>query len=88
MKNLALLFLLSTLILPLAACSKAPTEELAASQTAIDAVVSEGAEKFTPEDLKLVQDALIAAQGEMDHDARRTLAVGAAASRTENTRSC
>ena len=65
MTKLALLLICSTLILSVAACSKAPTEELSASQIAIDAVVSEGGGKFTPEDLKLVQDALTAAQDEI-----------------------
>jgi len=65
MKKLTLLILCSALVLSITACSKAPTEDIAATKAALDAAVSEGAEKYTADDLKQVNDQLAAALEEI-----------------------
>jgi hypothetical protein len=52
-------------VLALAACAKAPQEDIDAAKAAIDAVVAEGAEKYAAEDLKLLNDALAGAMDEV-----------------------
>jgi len=65
MKKLTLLMLCSTLMLAVVACSKAPTEEINATKAALDAAVSEGAEKYTAADYKQINDQLNAAMEEI-----------------------
>ncbi len=65
MKKLSLLLLGLTLALTLAACGKQPVEEINATKAAIDSAVSEGAEKYTADDLKAVNDKLTAAMDEI-----------------------
>jgi hypothetical protein len=50
-----------TLVVSLAACGKQPADEISAAKTAIDSAVGEGAEKYTPEELKAINDELAAA---------------------------
>ena len=49
----------------LAACSKAPVEEINMAKSSIDAVVGEGAEQYAPDELKVVNDQLEAAIAEI-----------------------
>lgn len=65
MKRIAVVLLGLALVVSLAACAKAPTEEMNATKGAIDAAVAEGAQKYTPEDLKVVTDQMTAAQEEI-----------------------
>ncbi len=65
MKRIAVVLLGLALVVSLAACAKAPTEEMNATKGAIDAAVAEGAQKYTPEDLKVVADQMTAAQEEI-----------------------
>jgi hypothetical protein len=65
MKKLTLLLLCSILTLSVAACSKAPTEEIATTKAAVDSAMGEGAEKYLPEDLKQVSGQLAAALDEV-----------------------
>jgi hypothetical protein len=65
MKRILALLASAALVASLAACAKAPTEEINATKAAIDAAVAEGAEKYTPEDLKMVNDQMTAAQEEI-----------------------
>jgi hypothetical protein len=65
MKRIAVVLLGLALVVSLAACAKAPTEEMNATKGAIDAAVAEGAQKYTPEDLKVVTDQMAAAQEEI-----------------------
>jgi Domain of unknown function (DUF4398) len=65
MKKLSLLLLGLTLALTLAACGKQPVEEINATKAAIDSAVSDGAEKYTADDLKAVNDKLAAAMDEI-----------------------
>jgi len=62
--------LLVTLVL-LAACAGPPSSELAAARDAVDEVVSEGAELFTPDDAQALNNKLGAALAEIyDQDSR------------------
>ena len=65
MKKISVLLLALTLTAGLTACSKPPAEEIAATKTAVDAVVAEGAEKYAPEEYKALQDAMTAAMEEV-----------------------
>jgi hypothetical protein len=65
MKRIAMVLLSLALVVSLAACAKAPTEEMNATKGAIDAAVAEGAQKYTPDDLKVVNDQMNAAQEEI-----------------------
>ena len=65
MKKIAVVLLGLALTVSLVACAKAPTEELNATKGAIDAAVAEGAEKYTPNDLKVVTDQVAAANEEI-----------------------
>ncbi|MEW6109523.1 MAG: hypothetical protein AB1632_10215 [Nitrospirota bacterium] len=46
-------------------CSKQPAEEINAAKTAVDTVITEGAEKYAPEDAKKINDELSAAMSEI-----------------------
>jgi len=46
-------------------CGKQPTEAINASKSAVDAVIAEGAEKYAPEDAKMLTDKLTAALDEI-----------------------
>jgi len=65
MKKFSLVLLGLVLALSLSACGKQPTEEITATRAAIDAAVAEGAEKYTADDLKLVNDQMEAAMAEI-----------------------
>jgi hypothetical protein len=65
MKKISVMLLGLALVVSLSACGKQPTEEISATRASIDAAVSEGAEKYTPEDLKLVADQMAAAEAEI-----------------------
>jgi hypothetical protein len=52
-------------IFSLAGCSKQPLQEINAAKAAVDAVISEGAEKYLPEDAKKINDALNKAMDEV-----------------------
>jgi chromosome segregation ATPase len=65
MKKISVMLLGLALVVSLSACGKQPTEEMNATRAAIDAAVSEGAEKYTPEDLKAVNDQMEAAMAEI-----------------------
>jgi len=65
MKKISVMLLGLALVVTLSACGKQPTEEISATRAAIDAAVSDGAEKYTPEDLKLVSDQMAAAEAEI-----------------------
>lgn len=65
MKKISVMLLGLALVVSLSACGKQPTEEMSATRAAVDAAVSEGAEKYTPEDLKVVNDQLDAAMAEI-----------------------
>ncbi len=49
----------------LTACAEKPDTELSAAKSAVDAVVSEGAEQYAPDELKVVNDQLEAAMAEI-----------------------
>lgn len=59
------LILVLALGLVLTACQKQPTEDINATKAALDAAVSEGAQKYTPDDYKAVSDQLNAAMDEV-----------------------
>jgi len=66
MKSTIKMFLFTLLAAALlTACAEAPNTELAAAQSAVDAVVSEGAEIYTPEQLKAVNSKLEEALAEL-----------------------
>ena len=65
MKRFALVLLGVVLMAGLTACGKQPVEEINATRAALDLAVSEGAEKYTAEDFKLVNDSLAAAMEEV-----------------------
>ena len=65
MKKISVMLLGLALVVSLSACGKQPAEEMGATRASIDAAVSEGAEKYTPEELKLVNDQLYAAMAEI-----------------------
>jgi major membrane immunogen (membrane-anchored lipoprotein) len=65
MKKVAVLLLGLTLTVLLAACGKQPTEEINAMKASVDAAVAEGAVKYTPDDLKAVNDQVNAAMEEV-----------------------
>lgn len=65
MKKFSVLLVGLVLAASLTACGKQPTEEINATRTTIDAAVAEGAEKYTPEDMKLVNDQMNAAMAEI-----------------------
>lgn len=52
-------------VLLVAGCAKQPTEDINAAQTAVDAVMAEGAQKYAPEDAKMITDAMTAAMEEI-----------------------
>lgn len=49
----------------LVGCGKQPTQEINDAKAAIDAVVADGAEKYAPEDVKVLNDALTSAMDEI-----------------------
>ncbi len=49
----------------LTACGKAPVEELNLTKSALDAAVGEGAEQYTPDELKAINDKLEAVMAEI-----------------------
>ena len=49
----------------LSACAEAPNTELASAQSAVDAVVSDGAETYTPDQLKAINSKLEEARAEL-----------------------
>jgi hypothetical protein len=65
MKKFVLLALCLTLTVSLTACGKAPTAEIEATKAAIDAAVSEGAEKYTPEQLQEINTQMTTAMVEV-----------------------
>jgi len=65
MKKFSLVLLGLVLAVSLSACGKQPTEEITATRSAIDAAVAEGAEKYTADDLKLVNDQMEAVMAEI-----------------------
>jgi hypothetical protein len=65
MKKISVMLLGLALVVSLSACGKQPAEEMAATRASIDAAVSEGAEKYTAEELKLVNDQMDAAMAEI-----------------------
>jgi major membrane immunogen (membrane-anchored lipoprotein) len=46
-------------------CGKQPVEDMNAAKSAVDAVIAEGAEKYAPEDAKMLNDELTAAMDEI-----------------------
>ena len=56
MKRFAFLLLLVPFTLTLAACDVPPKTDVADMQAAIDAAVAQGAEKYAPDQLKLIND--------------------------------
>ncbi len=48
-----------------AGCAQQPTEEINAAKASVDAVMAEGAQKFTPEEAKQLSDVLQSAQDEV-----------------------
>ena len=59
MKNAIKVLMVSVAAITLlSACAEAPNKELAAAKGAVDAVVSEGAEQYTPNELKAVNNKL------------------------------
>ncbi|AMV72452.1 hypothetical protein JCM30471_09670 [Desulfuromonas carbonis] len=65
MKKLSFLLIGLTLAFTLTACGKQPVEEINSTRSAIDAAVSEGAEKYTADDLKAVNDKLAVVMDEI-----------------------
>lgn len=65
MKKIGVLICSLALALTLTACGTPPTAELDAARVAIDAVVADGAEKYTADDLKVIQDKMATAQAEI-----------------------
>lgn len=65
MKKIAVLLLSLALVATLSACGKQPTAEIDAARASIDAAVADGAEKFIPADLKVVNDQMTAAMEEI-----------------------
>ncbi|OGW45708.1 MAG: hypothetical protein A2Y66_01290 [Nitrospirae bacterium RBG_13_41_22] len=64
--NILKVLLLGMLVIVLSAgCGKQPTEDITAAKSAVDAVISEGAEKYAPEDAKKINDGLTAAMEEI-----------------------
>ncbi len=59
------LALIMVTIFLLAGCGKQPTEEINAAKASVDAVMTEGAQKFAAEDAKKLNDSLQAAQDEL-----------------------
>lgn len=51
-KTVAFLLMSTMAVVLLSACAEQPTQELAAAKSAIDSVVSEGAEKYMPNELE------------------------------------
>lgn len=49
----------------IAGCSKQPLQEINAAKSAVDSIISEGAEKYLPEDAKKINDDLNAAMEEI-----------------------
>ena len=49
----------------LVGCAKPPTQEIAAAQTAVDAAVAEGSQKYAQDGLKALNDSWTAAQDEV-----------------------
>jgi len=52
-------------VLLVAGCSRQPLEEINAARSAVDSIISEGAEKYLPEDAKKINDALDKAMDEV-----------------------
>lgn len=65
MKKIGVLLLSLALAATLSACGKQPTAEIDGARAAIDAAVADGAEKFTADDLKAVNDQMAAAMEEI-----------------------
>lgn len=53
------------LVLLFTGCSKAPTQEMNTAKASIDALITEGADKYAPDDAKRVNDELTAAMDEV-----------------------
>ncbi len=54
------------MVLAFSACSKQPVDEINAAKSAVDAAMSEGAEKYSPEEARKVNDELAAALEEVN----------------------
>lgn len=66
MKRSAVIFMVFVMAgLLLMGCGKQPVEDINAAKSAVDAVIAEGAEKFAPEDAKMLNDDLTAALDEI-----------------------
>ncbi|MDQ7786518.1 MAG: hypothetical protein RDU01_02835 [Thermodesulfovibrionales bacterium] len=67
MKRITIAFLICSVlaVLLVAGCAKQPTEDIKAAQVSVDAVVAEGAQKYAPEDAKLITEAMNAAMEEI-----------------------
>ncbi len=65
MKKICVLICSLALAATLTACGTPPTAELDAARVAIDAVVADGAAKYTADDLKVIQDKMAGAQAEI-----------------------
>jgi len=66
MKRSTVLFLIVVMAgLLLIGCGKQPVEDINAAQAAVNAVIAEGAEKYAPEDAKMLNDELTAALDEI-----------------------
>lgn len=61
--SIFLVFVMASFLL--IGCGKQPTEDINASKAAVDAVIAEGAEKYAPEDAKMLNDELTAALDEI-----------------------
>lgn len=65
MKKIALLLLLVPFTFTLAACDVPPKADISSMQAEIDSAVAEGADKFAPEQLRLVNEQKDAALAEV-----------------------
>jgi len=68
---MVLVFVMAGLLL--VGCGKQPAEEINAAKSAVDAVITEGAEKFAPEDAKKLNDDLTAALDEVKIQDSKTM---------------
>ena len=65
MKKMYAVVLSLALVATLSACGSSPTTEIDGARAALDAAVSDGAEKYTADDLKAVNDQMAAAMNEV-----------------------
>jgi hypothetical protein len=75
MKRITITFLICSMlaVLLVAGCAKQPTEEINAAKTAVDTVMAEGAQKYAPEDAKMVTDTMTAAMEEIKAQDGKTM---------------